>query len=121
MKILICDDDPMTLRTLEYQLKKDGYEIIKTSNGREASIVLDADDTIDLLIVDLYMPIMTGLELVTYVREYLQRTIPIIVVSRVSIEDNVNQALELGANAYINKPFNLVELSKKVKDILNLS
>ena len=119
MKILLCDDDPMTLRTLEFQLKKDGHETLKTSNGREAAKILDDNDDFDLLVVDLYMPIMTGLELVTYVRHYLQRVMPIIVVSRVNIKDNINQALELGANAYINKPFNLEELSNKVKNVMN--
>ena len=120
MRILVCDDDSMTLRTLEFQLKKDGFEVIKTVNGREASKVLEDNFDIDLLIVDLYMPVMTGLELVTYVRTELQRAIPIIVVSRVNVEDNIDEALELGANAYITKPFNLEDISKKVKNILNI-
>jgi DNA-binding response OmpR family regulator len=119
MKILICDDDPMTLRTLEFQFKKDGFEVIKTVNGREAAKILDEDDNIDVLIVDLYMPVMTGLELVTYVRTSLQRDMPVIVVSRVNVDDNINQALELGANAYVTKPFDLEDISNKVKNILN--
>ena len=120
-RILICDDDSMTIRTLEFQFKRDGFEVIKTVNGREASKILDEDDKIDLLIVDQYMPMMNGLELVTYVRTILQRDIPIIVVSRVNVEDSKNVAIELGANAYITKPFVLDELSTKVKEILNMS
>ena len=119
MKILICDDDPMTLRTLEFQLKRDGFDIIKTFNGREASKILDETDDIDLLIVDLFMPVMTGLELVTYVRTNLHLDIPIIVVSRVNVDDSVKQAFDLGANEYITKPFDLEDISNKVKNALN--
>ena len=119
MKILICDDDTMTLRTLEFQFKKEGFEVIKTANGREASKILESNYDIDLLIADLYMPMMTGMELITYVRNTLQRTIPIIIVSRVNVDDSINQALELGANAYIAKPFVMEELSNKVKNVIN--
>ena len=119
MKILICDDDPMTLRTLEFQFKREGYEIIKTTNGREAAKILDENYDIDLLIADLYMPMMTGMELITYVRKNLQRLIPIIIVSRVNIDENIEQAMELGANAYLPKPFNLGDLSNAVKNVMN--
>ena len=121
MKVLVCDDDSMTLRTLEFQLKKDGFEVIKTVNGREASKILENNYDIDLLIVDLYMPVMTGLELVTYVRTTLLRETPIIVVSRSNVDDSINEALELGANAYITKPFILEDISNKVKNILNIN
>ena len=120
MKILICDDDPMTLRTLEFQFKREGYEIVKTVNGRDAAKILDETYDFDLLIADLYMPMMTGMELVTYVRKTLQRQTPIIIVSRVNIDENIEQALELGANAYLTKPFNLTELSSTVKKVLNI-
>ena len=119
MKILICDDDPMTLRTLEYQFKREGYETVKTANGREAAKYLDENYDIDLLIADLYMPMMTGMELVTYVRTNLQRLIPIVVISRVNTDENIEQAMELGANAYLVKPFNLEELSSAVKKVMN--
>ena len=121
MKILICDDDPMTLRTLEFQFKKDGFEVIKTVNGREASKIIDDNNDIDLLIVDMYMPMMNGLELVTYVRDTLQLDFPIIVVSKVNSNDSINEALDLGANAYITKPFILEELSNKIKEVLKIS
>ena len=120
MKILICDDDPMTIRTLEFQFKRDGFDVIKTVNGREASKILDENEDIDLLLVDLYMPMMNGLELVTYVRHTLQSTMPIIVISMVNANDSINEALELGANAYLTKPFVLDELSTKIKEVLNI-
>jgi len=122
MKILICDDDPMTIRALEFQLKKDGYEVIKSVNGREATKILDSDTGIDLLIVDIHMPMMSGFELVTYVRDNLKRSIPVIVLSKVNSQDSITEALDLGANAYFTKPFNLEELSNKIKEVfLNIN
>jgi len=121
MKILICDDDPMTIRTIEFQVKKDGYEVIKTVNGREASKILADNEDIDLLIVDVYMPMMNGLELVTYVRNTLLRTIPIIVISRANSKDGIDEAIELGANAFLTKPFELEDLSNKIKEVLKAS
>ena len=119
MKILICDDDSMTLRTLEFQFKKEGFEVIKCFNGREASRILEESYDIDLLVTDLYMPMMTGLELITFVRTTLQRTTPSVIVSRVNVDDSINQALELGANAYIAKPFLMEDLSNKIKNVIN--
>ena len=64
------------------------------------------------------MPVMSGLELITYVRKILQRNIPIVVISAVNIEDTILHAFELGADSYLTKPFNLVELSNRVKELL---
>jgi len=118
MKLLICDDDTMTLRALDFQFKKDGFEIFKANNGREAQKILVENNDIGMLITDIYMPLMSGLELITYVRKILQRDIPIVIVSRVYIEETVRHAFELGADSYLAKPVNLDELSKRVKHLL---
>jgi len=121
MKILICDDDPMTIRALEFQFKKEGFEVIKALDGRIASEILRETDGIDVMITDVYMPYINGMELITYTRKVLHRIFPIIIVSKVNIDYNIEQALELGANAYLTKPLNLVELSAKVKELLNIN
>ena len=118
MKILICDDDSITVRALDYQFKKDGFEVFKANNGREAQNILVENSDIEVLVADIYMPLVSGLELITYVRETLQRNIPIIIVSGVNLEDTMLHAFELGANSFFPKPFNLVELSNKVKHLL---
>ena len=118
MKILICDDDPITLRALGYQFKKDGFEILKANNGREAKKILVENSDIDVLIADIYMPLTSGLELITYVRETLQRKMPIVIVSGVNLEDTMLHAFELGADSYFSKPFNLSELSNRIKHLL---
>jgi len=116
--MLICDDDSITMRALDYQFKKDGFEIFKANNGREAKKILEENSDIDVLVTDIYMPLMNGMELITYVRKTLQRDIPIVVVSAVSFEDTIHLAIELGADSYISKPVYLEEMSKRVKHLL---
>jgi len=117
-KMLICDDDTMTTRVLEFQFKRDGFEVLKANSGREARKILDENYDIDVLITDIYMPSMNGLELITYVRQTLQRNFPIVVVSQVNLEDNIVEALDLEADDYMTKPFNLEHLSQKVNQLL---
>ena len=119
MKMLICDDDPMTMRALEFQFKKEGFQIVKACDGREASKILKETEDIDVMITDVFMPYVNGLELVTFTRKILHRIFPIIIVSRASVNDNIEQAMELGANEYIIKPINLDDISAKVKNLLN--
>jgi len=118
MKVLICDDDSMTLRILEFQFKKDGFEILKAVNGREAQNMLSENPDIDIMVTDMYMPSVNGLELITFVRKTLNSKMPIVVVSRVNVQENINYAFELGVNEYLTKPFDLEEMSNKVKQLL---
>jgi len=118
-KVLICDDDTISLRALEFQFKKDGYEILKAVNGKEGQKILNENSDIDVVVTDIYMPMINGLELITYIRQTLRRNVPIIVVSIVNLEDIILQVLELGASSYLAKPFNLEELSANVKRLLN--
>lgn len=118
MRILICDDDTMTLRALNFQFHKDGYEILQANNGREAQQMLVDHEDIDILITDIYMPLINGMELITYVRKNLQRDIPIIMVSRVNVEDTITFTKELGANDYLTKPIDLEKISNSVKQLM---
>ncbi len=118
MKLLICDDDPMTLKALEFQFKKDGYAVLKATNGKDAQQMLDENDDIGLLVTDLHMPIISGLELVTHVRKVLKSSMPILILTRVNVEDTMLHAFELGASDYLTKPFSLDELSIRAKHLL---
>jgi len=119
MKILICDDDTMTLRALKFQFQKEGFEIFQANNGREAQTILTEND-ISVLITDIYMPMINGLELITYVRKNLRRDMPIVIVSRVNVEDTIAFAKELGANDYHTKPINLENVLKSVKQLMKI-
>lgn len=118
MKILVCEDDTMTLKALEHRLKKEGYTIVTAQDGKQAAEILTKNEDIDLLLTDLHMPMLGGLELISLVRSNLKRNLPIIMLTRVGLEETVLHAFELGADDYITKPFNPDELALRIKRLL---
>ena len=117
MKILICEDDIMMQKTIEHKLKKDGFEVMVAADGKIASELIKNND-FNLIITDLLMPFISGLELIGIIREKLKKTCPLIVLSKVGLEDTVLEAFDLGADDYITKPFSPNELSVRVKRLL---
>ncbi|RZL50794.1 MAG: response regulator [Pedobacter sp.] len=115
MKILIAEDDELMLKTLELRLKKDGHEVIVSSDGRDALLKIQQND-LDLVISDIMMPYVSGLEIISFLAEHAQtKKIPIIVLSGMGQEDIVLEAFQLGADDFITKPFSPSELSVRVK------
>ncbi|MFV0554361.1 MAG: response regulator transcription factor [Mangrovibacterium sp.] len=118
-KILVAEDNKLILETICHKLVKDGYEVVKTMNGRECTeYISEHKDEIDLLITDLYMPFLNGHEVINTVREELGLKIPILVLSADGAEDSVLKAFELGADDYVIKPFSLSELTIRLKKML---
>lgn len=117
MKILVCEDDTMLIKTLEFRLKRDGYQVETASDGKQATQILKKEDP-DLIITDLLMPYVSGLEITNFVRNELQKETPIILLSKVGQEEIVLKAFELGADDYITKPFSPNELSIRIKKLL---
>ncbi len=118
MKILICEDDLMTLKALDHKLKNEGYETLTALDGKQATDLLNSHPEIDLLLTDLHMPLISGLELITHVRNEMKSFMPIVMLTRVGLEDTVLHAFELGADDYITKPFSPEELSLRIKRLL---
>ncbi len=115
MNILVCEDDVLTLKTLEYALKKDGYSIITAADGlRGAEILKENKDELDFMITDQHMPYVSGLELVYMARVELKMDIPIVMITRVGLEEAKIRAGDLGVDEYITKPFNPGDLSDVV-------
>jgi DNA-binding response OmpR family regulator len=119
MKILIAEDEPLILMALERHLKKEGFEVIITADGREALFVLE-NHSPDLIITDILMPFTSGLELIGIVKSNPEKKIPVIVLSALGQEKTVLDAFQLGADDFITKPFNPAELSMRVKRLLKL-
>ncbi len=118
MKILVSEDEPMLLKTIELKLKKEGYTVIIAKDGREAAYMLEEEDP-DMLITDIMMPYVSGLELISIIRKKEQKKIPIIILSAMEQEKVVMEAFDLGADDYITKPFSLNELAIRVKRLMN--
>lgn len=117
MKILIAEDDKLILSTIEFRLKKEGYEVIKALDGREALEKIEKYRP-DMVISDIMMPYVSGLELVGIIREKYKDEIAIIVLTSMGQEDVVLEAFELGADDFIPKPFSPNELSLRIKRFL---
>lgn len=117
MKVLVCEDDEMVLKMVEFKLQKEGYEVILASDGKEAVEKIKESNP-DIIITDIMMPYLTGLEIVHQVRKELKLTAPIIIVSSIGLEKTVLEAFQLGADDFITKPFSPNELSVRVKKLL---
>ncbi len=119
MKILIAEDEPLMLMTIVAKLKNEGYEVTGTKDGSEALIAIE-NDRPDLIITDILMPYTSGLELIGIVKSIPGKSIPIIVLSALGQEETVLEAFQLGADDFLTKPFNSIELSLRVKRLLKL-
>ena len=117
MKILVAEDEPMLLKTIELKLKKEGYEVITTQDGREAIARIEELNP-DMVISDIMMPYASGLEITAMLKKKTDKQIPIIILSAMEQEKVVMEAFELGADDYITKPFSLNELSIRVKRLI---
>ncbi len=112
MRILIADDDPQILRALRITLSARGYEVETASDGTEA-LRLAVDKHPDLLVIDLGMPGLTGIEVIEAVRGWSQ--LPILVVSGRSDSLDKVDALDAGADDYVTKPFAADELLARIR------
>ncbi|MDB5078713.1 MAG: response regulator transcription factor [Chloroflexi bacterium] len=111
-KILVVDDELPTLRILKRNLTGYGYEVVTASDGLEALRLVE-ESLPDLMLLDITMPNMNGLEVTRQVRRWNQ--LPIIVVSALGEENQKVEALELGADDYLTKPFGMNELVARIK------
>jgi two-component system KDP operon response regulator KdpE len=110
--ILIVDDDPAILRLLSTNLKARGYEIYTATDG-EQSLDVVQKDFVDLIILDLMMPKVDGVEVCRRIREWSD--VPIIILSARGDESDKVKCLELGADDYLTKPFGIAELMARIK------
>ncbi|HEX8334949.1 MAG TPA: response regulator transcription factor [Segetibacter sp.] len=120
MKILVAEDEPVMLMAIVGKLKKDGYEVTSVSDGREALKAYE-NNLPDLIITDILMPYTSGLEFISVVKSGQGSNIPIIVLSGIGEEATVMEAFDLGADDFLTKPFNPVELSVRVKRLIKNS
>lgn len=114
-KILIVDDDSEIRKVTGIYLENEGYEIFKAENGQEA-LKLIKENEVDLVLLDIMMPDMNGIEVCMKVRE--DNIMPIIFLSAKSEDLDKIQGLTSGADDYITKPFNAMELIARVKSQL---
>jgi two-component system KDP operon response regulator KdpE len=113
LKILVVDDEPAIVRFLRTGLTSHGYTVLTAGTGRAAREILDREEA-NLIVLDLGLPDMDGLDLIIHLRA-TKSMIPIIVLSSRGEEKSKVEALELGADDYLTKPFGMDELIARVR------
>jgi DNA-binding response OmpR family regulator len=117
-KILVADDEQEIRNLLDHFLKGQGYEVILASDGNEA-LKLASEKNPQVIILDIKMPGLDGLEVCKRLKEKEQtKLIPVIVIT--GFEDNKMEALNIGADDFVNKPFDMAEISSRVKSALRI-
>lgn len=118
MKILIVDDEELLVKGIRFNLQNDGYEVVTGGNGADA-VRLAADPEIGLIILDVMMPIMDGQEACRRIREFSD--VPIIMLTAKTEDMDKLLGFEHGADDYLTKPFNILELKARIKALLRRS
>ena len=113
--VLVCDDDREIVEAIEIYLSQEGYKVLKAYDGEEALKVLDREK-VDLLIIDVMMPKLDGIRATLKIRE--KKNMPILILSAKSEDADKILGLNVGADDYMTKPFNPLELTARVKSQL---
>ena len=115
MKILVVDDEALLVKGIRFNLKSDGYEVIPGSNGQEA-VELTKSESPDLVVLDVMMPIMDGLTACGKIREFSD--VPIILLTAKADDMDKLIGFDHGADDYLTKPFNILELKARIRAML---
>lgn len=117
MKLLIVEDDPLIRKTVEMKFRKEGFEVLVAIDGREGIEKIKTDDP-DVVLTDIMLPYVNGLEIVRTVKARKDKRTPVIVFSTMGQEAMVEEAYALGADEFVKKPFSLAELAIRVKRLV---
>jgi DNA-binding response OmpR family regulator len=117
-KVLIVDDEPSIIVALQFLMEQSGYATVVAFSGEEAMEAV-AQHHPDLMLLDIMLPVVDGFEVCQRVRENPDwNDIRIVLVTALGNEANVTKGLDLGADAYVTKPFSNADLVAKVKELL---
>ncbi|MDP1687111.1 response regulator transcription factor [Hydrogenophaga sp.] len=117
-KILIADDEPNILISLEFLMKREGFEVVLARDGREAMDAIERERPA-LVLLDVMMPVKTGFDVCSEVRANEDlRGVIIVMLTAKGRDTDVAKGLALGANAYMTKPFSTRDLVQKVRELL---
>lgn len=118
MKILVVDDEKLLVKGIKFNLENDGYEVAVAYDGEEAVELAKSGD-FDLIILDIMMPKMTGLEACMQIREF--SNVPIIMLTAMGEDMDKLIGFEQGTDDYLTKPFNILELKARIRALLRRS
>ncbi len=118
-KILVVDDDPYILMSLEFLMRKNGYDVMIARNGTEALEYLNSNQP-DLVLLDIMMPDVDGYSICEYIKSTNKlKHISVVFLSAKTSEADIRKGYDLGASLYISKPFSTRDLIQKIKGLLD--
>ena len=121
LKVLIADDEPNILFSLEFLMRREGFEVIVARDGQQA-LAATVRDHPDLVVLDVMMPLMSGFDVCQQVRATEEISdIPILLLSARGRETDIAKGMAMGATAYLVKPFSPRELARRVRELLGRS
>lgn len=115
MKVLVVDDEKLLVKGIKFNLENDGYEVLTGADGVEA-VEIASKEAVDLVVLDLMMPRMDGLEACQKIREFSD--VPIIMLTAKADDMDKLLGFEHGADDYLTKPFNILELKARIRALL---
>jgi DNA-binding response OmpR family regulator len=117
-KILVVDDDPYILMSLEFLMKKNGYDVMVARNGTEALDIVEKQLP-DLVLLDIMMPDVDGYEIYKHIKGSKKlKDAKVVFMSAKSKEADIKKGYDLGASLYITKPFSTREMMKQIKELI---
>jgi DNA-binding response OmpR family regulator len=114
MKVFYAEDDPMMQKMVAYSLIRMGHEVVTVDNGKEA-IEIVSNEKFDFIILDVFMPQLSGMDVAKYIRQELKSTTPIVMLSRSNDDHLMKEALEIGVSEFLTKPIGPDVLLLKLK------
>jgi len=118
-RALVVEDNEHVAYTLEFILRRAGYDVIPIANGRDAQAAFHNLVPVDVILLDLMLPYVSGYQLLQEVREdALWQHVPVLVLSGKVLEEDIVKALDLGANDYVTKPFRPEELLARLRRLV---
>lgn len=118
-RLLVVEDNEHVAYMLRFLLERAGYDVILAPNGRDAQAAIENIEPVDVILLDLMLPYISGYQLITEVRDnHDWQYTPIVVLSGKVLEDDIVRALDLGANDYVTKPFRPEELLARLRRVV---
>lgn len=118
-RALVVEDNEHVAYMLEFMLGRAGYDVILAANGRDAQAAIENVEPVDVILLDLMLPYVSGYQLITEIRDdHDWQYVPIVVLSGKVLEEDIVKALDLGANDYVTKPFRPEELLARLRRVV---
>jgi DNA-binding response OmpR family regulator len=121
-KVLMVEDEEDTASLLKFLLERANYRVVHAKDGRNAQELIDTMPLPDIVLLDVMLPFLSGLQVLTYIRSKIEwEKVPVVMLTADGSEHDIKRALETGANDYMLKPFNPRELTSRLKRFLGPS